>query len=116
MVVCVGSVFGHISYRSDWELVKVDFRQSFPRQCSESDYESWQLMDLQVILIWNTQITQICVVFFSAKARLFSPLQPAGGEMHHGSGAKFQEEEGHVVLHQREKLHVGSEQPAVPVH
>uniref|UniRef100_A0A3B3THN2 VPS10 domain-containing receptor SorCS2 n=1 Tax=Poecilia latipinna TaxID=48699 RepID=A0A3B3THN2_9TELE len=43
----VMTVFGHISYRSDWELVKVDFRQSFPRQCTESDYESWQLTDLQ---------------------------------------------------------------------
>lgn len=42
------SVFGHISYRSDWELVKVDFRQSFPRQCTESDYDTWQLSDLQV--------------------------------------------------------------------
>lgn len=48
-VVCVRSVFGHISYRSDWELVKVDFRQSFPRQCTESDYDSWQLTDLQVM-------------------------------------------------------------------
>lgn len=47
-MVCVRSVFGHISYRSDWELVKVDFRQSFPRQCTESDYDSWQLTDLQV--------------------------------------------------------------------
>lgn len=45
----VHSVFGHISYRSDWELVKVDFRQSFPRQCTESDYDSWQLTDLQVM-------------------------------------------------------------------
>uniref|UniRef100_A0A4W6DHB7 VPS10 domain-containing receptor SorCS2 n=1 Tax=Lates calcarifer TaxID=8187 RepID=A0A4W6DHB7_LATCA len=43
----VMTVFGHISYRSDWELVKVDFRQSFPRQCTESDYDSWQLTDLQ---------------------------------------------------------------------
>ncbi|XP_061619862.1 VPS10 domain-containing receptor SorCS2 isoform X3 [Phyllopteryx taeniolatus] len=43
----VMTVFGHISYRSDWELVKVDFRQSFPRQCAEDDYESWQLTDLQ---------------------------------------------------------------------
>lgn len=42
----VMTVFGHISYRSDWELVKVDFRQSFPRQCTEEDYESWQLTDL----------------------------------------------------------------------
>lgn len=41
-------VFGHISYRSDWELVKVDFRQSFPRQCTEADYDSWKLTDLKV--------------------------------------------------------------------
>eukprot|EP00066_Takifugu_rubripes_P003860 XP_003966785.1 PREDICTED: VPS10 domain-containing receptor SorCS2 [Takifugu rubripes] len=43
----VMTVFGHISYRSDWELVKVDFRQSFPQTCTESDYESWQLTDMQ---------------------------------------------------------------------
>ncbi|XP_065145482.1 VPS10 domain-containing receptor SorCS2 isoform X6 [Paramisgurnus dabryanus] len=43
----VMTVFGHISYRSDWELVKVDFRQSFPRQCTEDDYDSWKLTDLQ---------------------------------------------------------------------
>ncbi|XP_067436435.1 VPS10 domain-containing receptor SorCS2 isoform X3 [Thunnus thynnus] len=43
----VMTVFGHISYRSDWELVKVDFRQSFPRQCTESDYDSWLLTNLQ---------------------------------------------------------------------
>lgn len=41
-------MFGHISYRSDWELVKVDFRQSFPQACSEDDYEPWQLTDPQV--------------------------------------------------------------------
>ncbi|KTF80765.1 hypothetical protein cypCar_00004611 [Cyprinus carpio] len=45
----VMTVFGHISYRSDWELVKVDFRQSFPRQCTEADYDSWKLTDLQVV-------------------------------------------------------------------
>ncbi|XP_031730173.1 VPS10 domain-containing receptor SorCS2 isoform X5 [Anarrhichthys ocellatus] len=43
----VMTVFGHISYRSDWELVKVDFRQSFPHQCTESEYELWKLTDLQ---------------------------------------------------------------------
>ncbi|XP_052002910.1 VPS10 domain-containing receptor SorCS2-like isoform X4 [Xyrauchen texanus] len=43
----VMTVFGHISYRSEWELVKVDFRQSFPRQCTEADYDSWQLTDLE---------------------------------------------------------------------
>ncbi|XP_049997191.1 VPS10 domain-containing receptor SorCS2 isoform X2 [Alexandromys fortis] len=43
----VMTVFGHISFRSDWELVKVDFRPSFPRQCGEDDYSSWDLTDLQ---------------------------------------------------------------------
>ena len=42
------SIFGHMSYRSEWELVKVDFRPSFPRTCREEDYGSWELADLQV--------------------------------------------------------------------
>lgn len=44
-------VFGHISYRSDWELVKVDFRPSFPRECTDDDYESWDLTNLQVFMV-----------------------------------------------------------------
>uniref|UniRef100_A0A670Y5J1 VPS10 domain-containing receptor SorCS2 n=1 Tax=Pseudonaja textilis TaxID=8673 RepID=A0A670Y5J1_PSETE len=43
----VMTVFGHISYQSDWELVKVDFRPSFPRECTDEDYESWDLTNLQ---------------------------------------------------------------------
>uniref|UniRef100_A0A8D1LV18 VPS10 domain-containing receptor SorCS2 n=1 Tax=Sus scrofa TaxID=9823 RepID=A0A8D1LV18_PIG len=43
----VMTVFGHISFRSDWELVKVDFRPSFSRQCSKQDYSSWDLTNLQ---------------------------------------------------------------------
>lgn len=44
------SVFGHISFRSDWELVKVDFRPVFSRPCREDDYDSWDLTGLQVSL------------------------------------------------------------------
>ncbi|XP_078534650.1 VPS10 domain-containing receptor SorCS2 isoform X2 [Lissotriton helveticus] len=43
----VMTIFGHISFRSDWELVKVDFRPSFTRQCTENDYESWDLTTLE---------------------------------------------------------------------
>ncbi|KAM4808723.1 VPS10 domain-containing receptor SorCS2 [Rhinophrynus dorsalis] len=43
----VMTVFGHISYRSDWELVKVDFRPSFSRECTEEDYDSWNLSNPQ---------------------------------------------------------------------
>ncbi|XP_072112009.1 VPS10 domain-containing receptor SorCS2 isoform X2 [Mobula birostris] len=41
----VMTIFGHISFRSDWELVKVDFRPLFHRQCSPNDYDSWDLMN-----------------------------------------------------------------------
>ncbi|CAK6433326.1 unnamed protein product [Pipistrellus nathusii] len=41
------TIFGHISYRSEWELVKVDFRPSFPRPCRAEDYGAWELTDLQ---------------------------------------------------------------------
>ncbi|XP_043919499.1 VPS10 domain-containing receptor SorCS2 [Protopterus annectens] len=43
----VMTIFGHISFRSDWELVKVDFRPSFSRECTEEDYDSWLLTNLQ---------------------------------------------------------------------
>ncbi|XP_049637599.1 VPS10 domain-containing receptor SorCS2 [Suncus etruscus] len=43
----VMTVFGHISFRSDWELVKVDFRPVFSRPCREDDYDSWDLTGLQ---------------------------------------------------------------------
>ncbi|XP_061443432.1 VPS10 domain-containing receptor SorCS2 isoform X2 [Rhineura floridana] len=43
----VMTIFGHISFRSDWELVKVDFRPCFPRECTDEDYESWDLTNLQ---------------------------------------------------------------------
>ncbi|KAK4818821.1 hypothetical protein QYF61_019858 [Mycteria americana] len=47
LLIFLFRVFGHISYRSDWELVKVDFRPSFPRECTDDDYESWELTNLQ---------------------------------------------------------------------
>ncbi|XP_053314228.1 VPS10 domain-containing receptor SorCS2 isoform X2 [Spea bombifrons] len=43
----VMTVFGHISYRSDWELVKVDFRPTFSKECTEEDYDSWDLSNIQ---------------------------------------------------------------------
>ena len=62
--VCVCSVFGHISYRSDWELVKVDFRQSFSRQCTEEDYEPWTLTDLQVHTHTHSQMHMVGSTLF----------------------------------------------------
>ncbi|KAG8135648.1 hypothetical protein E2320_008655, partial [Naja naja] len=37
------NVFGHFSHRSEWQLVKVDYKSIFDRRCAEDDYRPWQL-------------------------------------------------------------------------
>ncbi|XP_049577470.1 VPS10 domain-containing receptor SorCS1 isoform X2 [Syngnathus scovelli] len=39
------TIFGHVSHRSEWQLVKIDFRSIFSRRCSEADYQTWHLHD-----------------------------------------------------------------------
>ncbi|XP_057187176.1 VPS10 domain-containing receptor SorCS1 isoform X2 [Triplophysa rosa] len=39
------TIFGHVSHRSEWQLVKIDFRSIFNRRCVESDYVPWNLHD-----------------------------------------------------------------------
>ncbi|XP_059410587.1 VPS10 domain-containing receptor SorCS1 isoform X2 [Carassius carassius] len=39
------TIFGHVSHRSEWQLVKIDFRSIFNRRCIESDYVQWDLHD-----------------------------------------------------------------------
>ncbi|XP_072882970.1 VPS10 domain-containing receptor SorCS1-like isoform X1 [Hemitrygon akajei] len=39
----VMTVFGHLSHRSDWQLVKVDYRSIFSRRCMENDFQDWKL-------------------------------------------------------------------------
>ncbi|XP_066527997.1 VPS10 domain-containing receptor SorCS3 [Hoplias malabaricus] len=35
--------FGHFSYLSDWQLVKIDYSPLFRRRCTEGDFQTWQL-------------------------------------------------------------------------
>ncbi|XP_049927570.1 VPS10 domain-containing receptor SorCS1-like [Epinephelus moara] len=37
------TIFGHFSHRSEWQLVKIDFRSIFQQQCTSEDYMTWQL-------------------------------------------------------------------------
>ncbi|KAA0721963.1 VPS10 domain-containing receptor [Triplophysa tibetana] len=39
------TIFGHVTHRSEWQLVKIDFRSIFNRRCVESDYVPWNLHD-----------------------------------------------------------------------
>ncbi|XP_030643264.1 VPS10 domain-containing receptor SorCS3 [Chanos chanos] len=35
--------FGHFSYRSDWQLIKIDYRSLFSKRCTDGDYQTWHL-------------------------------------------------------------------------
>nr|XP_033797596.1 VPS10 domain-containing receptor SorCS3 isoform X2 [Geotrypetes seraphini] len=37
------TVFGHFSLRSEWQLVKVDYKSIFGRRCNENDFLMWHL-------------------------------------------------------------------------
>ncbi|XP_041866107.1 VPS10 domain-containing receptor SorCS1-like isoform X2 [Melanotaenia boesemani] len=41
--ILIMTVFGHFSHRSEWQLVKIDFRSIFQRRCTSEDYLTWQL-------------------------------------------------------------------------
>ncbi|KAK3530442.1 hypothetical protein QTP86_024357, partial [Hemibagrus guttatus] len=35
--------FGHFSDRSEWQLIKIDYKSLFNKRCSEGDYQTWHL-------------------------------------------------------------------------
>lgn len=38
-------VFGHFSLRSEWQLVKVDYKSIFSRRCNKEDFQTWHLLN-----------------------------------------------------------------------
>uniref|UniRef100_A0A672L3G4 VPS10 domain-containing receptor SorCS3-like n=1 Tax=Sinocyclocheilus grahami TaxID=75366 RepID=A0A672L3G4_SINGR len=39
----IGRFFGHFSHRSEWQLIKIDYKSIFTRRCTEGDYQTWHL-------------------------------------------------------------------------
>ncbi|ETE62975.1 VPS10 domain-containing receptor SorCS3, partial [Ophiophagus hannah] len=37
------TIFGHLNLRSEWQLVKVDYKSIFSRRCTKDDFQSWHL-------------------------------------------------------------------------
>ncbi|XP_051561251.1 VPS10 domain-containing receptor SorCS3-like [Myxocyprinus asiaticus] len=35
--------FGHFSHRSEWQLIKIDYKSIFTKRCTEGDYQTWHL-------------------------------------------------------------------------
>ncbi|KAH0623766.1 hypothetical protein JD844_006879 [Phrynosoma platyrhinos] len=36
-------IFGHLSLRSEWQLIKVDYKSIFSRKCTKDDFQTWHL-------------------------------------------------------------------------
>ncbi|XP_016124849.1 VPS10 domain-containing receptor SorCS3-like [Sinocyclocheilus grahami] len=44
VIVATGKgFFGHFSHRSEWQLIKIDYKSIFTRRCTEGDYQTWHL-------------------------------------------------------------------------
>uniref|UniRef100_A0A8C3G8R1 PKD domain-containing protein n=1 Tax=Cyclopterus lumpus TaxID=8103 RepID=A0A8C3G8R1_CYCLU len=41
--IVIMSFFGHFSHRSEWQLIKIDYKSIFSRKCTEEDYQTWHL-------------------------------------------------------------------------
>ncbi|XP_043992445.1 VPS10 domain-containing receptor SorCS1-like isoform X1 [Gambusia affinis] len=41
--ILIMTIFGHFSHRSEWQLLKIDFRPIFEKRCTSEDYVTWQL-------------------------------------------------------------------------
>uniref|UniRef100_A0A671UYN3 Sortilin related VPS10 domain containing receptor 3 n=1 Tax=Sparus aurata TaxID=8175 RepID=A0A671UYN3_SPAAU len=35
--------FGHFNQRSEWQLIKIDYKSIYSRKCTEEDYQTWHL-------------------------------------------------------------------------
>lgn len=72
----VSRIFGHVSHRSEWQLVKIDFRSIFNRRCTEADYQTWHLHD-QVRLAPPSDPRLKHKMYFNPKASVLSLNQHA---------------------------------------
>ncbi|XP_071754829.2 VPS10 domain-containing receptor SorCS1-like [Centroberyx gerrardi] len=49
------TIFGHFSHRSEWQLVKIDFRFIFNHRCTAEDYLTWQLHNEDEVCIMGVK-------------------------------------------------------------
>lgn len=67
---CLCSFFGHFSHRSEWQLIKIDYKSIYSRKCTEEDYQTWHLHNQVGEVnwsyfqkndqIWHSSILQSC--------------------------------------------------------
>lgn len=45
--------FGHFSHRSEWQLIKIDYKGLFSRKCMDGDYQTWYLHNKVTEILFN---------------------------------------------------------------
>lgn len=55
LVEPTSSFFGHFSHRSEWQLIKIDYKGLFSRRCMDGDYQTWHL---------HNKVTRMLRTFF----------------------------------------------------
>lgn len=61
--MCLCSFFGHFNQRSEWQLIKIDYKSIYSRKCTEEDYQTWHLHN-QVRKIKTLSAVHMHVFFF----------------------------------------------------
>lgn len=92
---CPSSFFGHFSHRSEWQLIKIDYKSIYSRKCTEEDYQTWHLHNqvrkpkmLYVIVFGNKNTLNNC--------RL---VLPTGWTLCDGTKTNFHEAKAWKLLH-----------------
>lgn len=93
--LCPCSFFGHFSHRSEWQLIKIDYKSIYSRKCTEEDYQTWHLHNqvrkpkmLYVIVFGNKNTLNNC-----------SLILLTGWTLCDGTKTNFHEEKAWKLLH-----------------
>ncbi|XP_061915195.1 VPS10 domain-containing receptor SorCS3-like [Entelurus aequoreus] len=49
--------FGHFSHRSEWQLMKIDYKGLFSRKCMDGDYQTWLLKNKDELCVMGEKQT-----------------------------------------------------------
>lgn len=88
--MCLCSFFGHFNQRSEWQLIKIDYKSIYSRKCTEEDYQTWHLHN-QVRKIKTLSAVDMHVFFF-----VFFSVQAIQMNITHSSCVYFANRVSHV--------------------
>lgn len=94
--LCSCSFFGHFSHRSEWQLIKIDYKSIYSRKCTEEDYQTWHLHNQ----VRKIKLSYVIIVFGNKNTLHHRSLVlPTGWTLCDGTKTNFHEAKGWKLLH-----------------